>query len=391
MDAIVGDVVVSAFVDPLIADVITYLSDDSRKQALQLLSDGGGKVRDFVDTSICFVTSATSSATLIDNSSTSSTTLSTRSSTSCLSRNDPHGILLGYDESERLLKKTRLSTAWRGNVLRLQPLRFPTVNEKLPKADESRNATAKDEIIHSFGGCANVLRLQPMWELLRLPLRWKLGSWPTWSYSLTDIVTRNSFADVKQNLLLPSVGHIRVGTPSDFGKKRGNKFNGFRVKRMTISGGSRFQAGVWNGLFSGLMDFLISEKLPSSCFGLAYEVIRFEILKANLKKAQVAWERVAKEQQKVVEECERAAVLFGTLPYRNSYTHISSAVFDNAAVNLDLEKIMIGVLDDEADLTAYDGIGSEERMLLLKGFVISKIRHLFSEVESKSSKFFSIK
>ncbi|GJW61174.1 hypothetical protein Tco_0110509 [Tanacetum coccineum] len=32
-----------------------------------------------------------------------------------------------------------------------------------------------------------------------------------------------------------------------------------------------------------------------------------------------------------------------------------------------------GVLDDEADLTTYDGIGSEERMLLLKGFVISKI------------------
>ncbi|GJR17083.1 hypothetical protein Tco_0965610 [Tanacetum coccineum] len=32
-----------------------------------------------------------------------------------------------------------------------------------------------------------------------------------------------------------------------------------------------------------------------------------------------------------------------------------------------------GVLDDEADLTAYDGIGLEERMLLLKGFVISKM------------------
>ncbi|GJY82880.1 hypothetical protein Tco_0496256 [Tanacetum coccineum] len=51
----------------------------------------------------------------------------------------------------------------------------------------------------------------------------------------------------------------------------------------------------------------------------------------------------------------------------------TKAVFDNAAVNLDLEKIMTGVLDDEADLTAYDGIGSKERMLLLKGFVISKM------------------
>ncbi|GKE26314.1 hypothetical protein Tco_1441698, partial [Tanacetum coccineum] len=29
-----------------------------------------------------------------------------------------------------------------------------------------------------------------------------------------------------------------------------------------------------------------------------------------------------------------------------------------------------GVLDDEADLTTYDGIGSEEIMLLLKGFVL---------------------
>ncbi|GKG64969.1 hypothetical protein Tco_0667601, partial [Tanacetum coccineum] len=56
MDAIVGGVVVSTFVDPLIADVITYLSDDSRKQILQLLSDDCGKVGDFVDTSIRSVT-----------------------------------------------------------------------------------------------------------------------------------------------------------------------------------------------------------------------------------------------------------------------------------------------------------------------------------------------
>ncbi|GJT07323.1 hypothetical protein Tco_0841785 [Tanacetum coccineum] len=48
MDAIVGGVVVLTSVDPLIADV-TYLSDDSRKQVLQLLSDDSGKVGDFVD------------------------------------------------------------------------------------------------------------------------------------------------------------------------------------------------------------------------------------------------------------------------------------------------------------------------------------------------------
>ncbi|GJT15595.1 hypothetical protein Tco_0874301 [Tanacetum coccineum] len=78
MDAIVGGVVVSAFVDPLIADLITYLSDDSRKQVLQLLSDDSGKVRDFFDPSIRSATSAT----LITNSSTSSTSLSTSPSTS---------------------------------------------------------------------------------------------------------------------------------------------------------------------------------------------------------------------------------------------------------------------------------------------------------------------
>ncbi|GJW99367.1 hypothetical protein Tco_0183281 [Tanacetum coccineum] len=43
------------------------------------------------------------------------------------------------------------------------------------------------------------------------------------------------------------------------------------------------------------------------------------------------------------------------------------------------------VLDDEADLTTYDGIGSEERILLLKGFVISKIRHLFLKLRANQA------
>ncbi|GKE20809.1 hypothetical protein Tco_1432321, partial [Tanacetum coccineum] len=74
MDAIVDDIVVLTSVDPLIADV-TYLSGDSRKQVLQLLSDDSGKVRDFIDASIFSVTSVTSSTTLIASSSTSSTSL----------------------------------------------------------------------------------------------------------------------------------------------------------------------------------------------------------------------------------------------------------------------------------------------------------------------------
>ncbi|GJR17077.1 hypothetical protein Tco_0965604 [Tanacetum coccineum] len=49
-----------------------------------------------------------------------------------------------------------------------------------------------------------------------------------------------------------------------------------------------------------------------------------------------------------------------------------------------------GVLDDEAYLTAYDGIGSEERMLLLKGFVISKMffgqkAHFFLELRANQA------
>ncbi|GJT88568.1 hypothetical protein Tco_1070285, partial [Tanacetum coccineum] len=146
-------------------------------------------------------------------------------------------------------------------------------------------ATEKDEIIHSLA-----------WQ--RIAFAAMAGKHGT----IAALNALNAKNDPTRIFALTVISHGAVGTPSDFGKKRGNKFNGFRVKRMTISGGSRFQAGVWNGLFSGLMDFLISEKLPSSCSGLAYEVIRFEILKANLKKAQVAWERVAKEQQKVVEE-----------------------------------------------------------------------------------------
>ncbi|GJR87008.1 hypothetical protein Tco_0211019 [Tanacetum coccineum] len=49
---VVGGVVVSTFVNPLIADVITFLSDDSRKQVLQKLSDNSGIVRDLLDASI---------------------------------------------------------------------------------------------------------------------------------------------------------------------------------------------------------------------------------------------------------------------------------------------------------------------------------------------------
>ncbi|GJZ41521.1 hypothetical protein Tco_0588407 [Tanacetum coccineum] len=41
--------------------------------------------------------------------------------------------------------------------------------------------------------------------------------------------------------------------------------------------------------------------------------------------------------------------------------------------------------DDEADLTTYDEIGSEERILLLKGFVISKIRHLFLKLRANQA------
>nr|GFA14683.1 hypothetical protein [Tanacetum cinerariifolium]GFA31612.1 hypothetical protein [Tanacetum cinerariifolium] len=59
MDAVVSGVVVSTFVDPLIADVVTYLCDDNGKRVLQLPSDYSGKVRDFVNSSICYVTSAT--------------------------------------------------------------------------------------------------------------------------------------------------------------------------------------------------------------------------------------------------------------------------------------------------------------------------------------------
>nr|GEX65174.1 hypothetical protein [Tanacetum cinerariifolium] len=78
MDAIVGSVVVLTSVDPLIADVITYLSDDSRKQVLQLQRDDNGKVGDFVDTFIRFVTLAT----LIANSSTTFARLFSNSPTS---------------------------------------------------------------------------------------------------------------------------------------------------------------------------------------------------------------------------------------------------------------------------------------------------------------------
>ncbi|GJZ07182.1 hypothetical protein Tco_0540975 [Tanacetum coccineum] len=52
MDVVVGGVIVSTSVDPLIANVITYLSDDSRKHVLQLLSDDSGIVRDLLDASI---------------------------------------------------------------------------------------------------------------------------------------------------------------------------------------------------------------------------------------------------------------------------------------------------------------------------------------------------
>ncbi|GJW29241.1 hypothetical protein Tco_0046116 [Tanacetum coccineum] len=55
MDVVVSGVVVSTSVNPLIADVVTYLSDDSRKQVLHLLSDDSGKFKDFVNASIRFV------------------------------------------------------------------------------------------------------------------------------------------------------------------------------------------------------------------------------------------------------------------------------------------------------------------------------------------------
>nr|GFC78297.1 hypothetical protein [Tanacetum cinerariifolium] len=71
-----------------VASVITYLSDDSRNQVLQLLSDDRGKVRDFVNASICLDTLVTSLTILITSSTTnsarwfsSSSTSSTRSST----------------------------------------------------------------------------------------------------------------------------------------------------------------------------------------------------------------------------------------------------------------------------------------------------------------------
>ncbi|GJY31621.1 hypothetical protein Tco_0415116 [Tanacetum coccineum] len=150
-----------------------------------------------------------------------------------------HEELWLHDELKGLPKKTRLSTAWCGdatekdeiihslawqriafaamagkhgtiaalNALNAEtgPTRFPTVNEKLPKADESRNATAKDEIIHSFGKHGTIAALNT--------LNAKNG--PTRVFALTvisdgaDIVMRNSFTGVKQNLLSPLVGHIR--------------------------------------------------------------------------------------------------------------------------------------------------------------------------------------
>ncbi|GJU56026.1 glutathione S-transferase T3-like protein [Tanacetum coccineum] len=129
MDVIIASVVVSTSVDPLIVDVITYLSDDSRKQVLQLLSDDSGKVGDFVNASIHSITSDTSLATLIASSSISSTSLFTR----------PYTLLQ--------------------NILRVTAAQVKMV-ENGAKSGEDENVEDVQMADH----------LRPMEELLRIPI-----------------------------------------------------------------------------------------------------------------------------------------------------------------------------------------------------------------------------